>query len=115
LKSRVRPGAEDGSFMFLVLWEYEVKSGSEKQFEEVYGPAGDWARLFRTDSQYRETRLLRDPFRSNVYLTLDFWASRDSYEQFLVTHKAEYQSIDALGESLTTNERRLGACELVAP
>src|SRR6266852_4752241 len=48
--------------MFLVLWEYEVKSGSEKQFEDVYGPAGDWARLFRTDSHYRETRLLCDPF-----------------------------------------------------
>ena len=115
MKSRVRPGAEDGSFMFLVLWEYKVKSGSEKQFEEVYGPAGDWARLFRTDSHYRETRLLRDPFRSNVYLTLDFWASRNSYEDFLTSHKVEYQSIDALGESLTTNERRLGAYELVAP
>src|SRR6266849_6566322 len=62
LQSCVRPGAEDGSFMFLVLWEYEVKSGSEKQFEDVYGPAGDWARLFRTDSHYRETRLLCDPF-----------------------------------------------------
>ena len=101
--------------MFLVLWEYEVKSGSEKQFEEVYGPAGDWARLFRTDSQYRETRLLRDPFRSNVYLTLDFWASRDSYEEFLASHKAEYKTIDALGEHLTINERRLGAYEDAIP
>jgi len=115
LQSCARPGAEDGSFIFLVLWEYEVKSGSKKRFEDVYGPAGDWARLFRTDSHYRETRLLRDPFRSNIYLTLDFWASRDSYEQFLATHKAEYQAIDALGESLTANERRVGAYEMVAP
>ena len=101
--------------MFLVLWEYEVKSGSEKQFENVYGPAGDWARLFRTDSYYRETRLLLDPFRSNVYLTLDFWTSRDSYEQFTSAHKAEYQAIDALGESLAASQRRLGAYEMVAP
>jgi len=101
--------------MFLVLWEYEVKSGSEKQFEDVYGPAGDWARLFRIHSHYRETRLLRDPFRSNVYLTLDFWASRDSYEKFLATHKVEYQAIDALGESLTASERRVGAYEMVTP
>jgi len=50
----------------------------------------------------------------NVYLTLDFWTSRDSYEKFLATHKTEYQSIDALGESLTASERRLGAYELVA-
>jgi len=101
--------------MFLVLWEYEVKSGSEKQFEEVYGPAGDWARLFRPDSQYLDTRLLHDPFRSNVYLTLDFWTSRNSYEKFMSAHKAEYQAIDALGESLTASERRLGAYEMVTP
>jgi len=101
--------------MFLVLWEYEVKSGSEKQFEDVYGPAGDWAHLFRTDSHYRETRLLQDSFRSDVYLTLDFWTSRDSYEKFITAHKAEYQAIDTLGESLTANERRVGAYESVAP
>jgi len=101
--------------MFLVLWEYEVKPGSEKRFEDGYGPAGDWARLFRSDSHYQETRLLRDPLRSNVYLTLDFRASRDSYENFLATHKAEYQSIDSLGESLTVSERRLGAYEMVLP
>jgi hypothetical protein len=101
--------------MFLVLWEYEVKPGSEKAFEKVYGPDGDWARLFRTGSHYQETRLLRDPFRLNVYLTLDSWTSGDSYENFLATHKVEYRAIDALGESLTAKERRLGAYELVSP
>ena len=101
--------------MFLVLWEYEVKSGSEKQFENLYGPAGDWARLFRTDSHYRETRLLQDSFRSNVYLTLDFWTSRDSCEKFMSARKAEYQVIDALGENLTASERRLGAYESADP
>ena len=101
--------------MFLVLWEYEVKSGSEKQFEDVYGPAGDWARLFRIHSHYRETRLLQDSFRSNVYLTLDFWTSRDAYEQFMSAHKTKYQAIDALGERLTASERRVGAYESVAP
>lgn len=101
--------------MFLVLWEYEVKPGSEKQFEKLYGPAGDWAQLFRTDSHYRETRLLHDPLRSNIYLTLDFWTSRDSYETFMATHKSEYQAIDSLGEDLTLHERRLGAYELVDP
>jgi heme-degrading monooxygenase HmoA len=101
--------------MFLVLWEYEVKPGREKRFEKAYGPAGDWARLFRTDSHYQETRLLRNSFRLNVYLTLDFWTSRDSYEKFMAGHKAEYQSIDSLGESLTLKERRLGTYEMVSP
>jgi len=55
------------------------------------------------------------PFRSNVYLTLDFWTSRDSYEKFMGAHKAEYQAIDALGERLTASERRPGAYEMVTP
>ena len=101
--------------MFLVLWEYEVKPGCQERFEKLYGPAGGWARLFRTDSHYRETRLLRDPFRSNVYLTLDFWTSRESYAWFMAAHTAEYKAIDAAGENLTVNERRIGAYEMVNP
>ena len=50
--------------MFLALWEYEVKPGSEERFEKVYGPEGDWARLFQKDSHYHQTRLVRDvPWR----------------------------------------------------
>ncbi len=58
--------------MFVALWEFEVKPGCEKRFEKACGPAGDWARLFRRGSNYRETRLLRDPTRPEMYLTLDF-------------------------------------------
>ena len=73
--------------MFLALWEYEVKPGCEERFEKVYGPAGDWAMLFRCDSNYQETRLLRDPFRPAIYLTLDFWKSRQAHEEFLAARQ----------------------------
>jgi hypothetical protein len=98
--------------MFLVLWEFEVKPGCEKRFEKVYGPEGEWAGLFRSDSQYRETRLVRDSFRGAIYLTLDFWNSRLAYEEFLRAHRAEYEAIEAMGEELTLNERRVGWFEI---
>jgi heme-degrading monooxygenase HmoA len=101
--------------MFLALWEYEVKPGCEERFEKMHGPAGDWAMLFRTDSHYRETRLLRDPFRPATYLTLDFWNSRQSHEEFMAAHSAEYKAFDAEGEELTIKERRVGWYELVGP
>jgi heme-degrading monooxygenase HmoA len=94
--------------MFLVLWEFEVKPGYEKQFEKVYGPDGDWARLFRTDPHYHQTRLLRDPFHSAFYLTLDFWDNRESYEQFRAGHQVAYKAIDALAAQLTVTEKRMG-------
>jgi len=101
--------------MFLALWEYEVKPGCEERFEKVYGPAGDWARLFRSDSQYRETRLLRDPFRPSLYLTLDYWNSCQSYEEFMAAHNAEYKALDVEAEALTIKERRVGWYDLIGP
>jgi heme-degrading monooxygenase HmoA len=101
--------------MFVALWEFEVKPGGEERFEKAYGPDGDWARLFRNDSNYRETRLLRDPLRPAIYLTLDFWSSRPAYEKFLADHGAEYKTLDDATEGLTSNERRIGWYELVAP
>jgi hypothetical protein len=46
--------------LFVTLWEFEVKPGSEELFERTYGSDGEWAKLFRQDARYRGTRLLRD-------------------------------------------------------
>jgi len=99
--------------MFLVLWEFEVKPGCEERFEKVYGPGGEWARLFRSDSQYRETRLVRDSFWDAMYLTLDFRKSRQGYEEFLRARRAEYEAIEERGEELTLKEKRIGWLEMV--
>jgi|SRR5467141_3689509 len=101
--------------MFVALWEYEVKPGCEERFENAYGPAGEWARLFRSDSNYHETRLLRDPLGPAIYLTLDFWNSREAYEQFMAAHKNEYRALDAAAEELASKERRIGWYELAGP
>ena len=94
--------------MFVILWEFEVKPGCETAFEFDYGPTGPWVLLFRQDSRYLETRLLRDPFRQQIYLTVDYWSSRESYLQFQETHRDEYRAIDAQCEALTLNESKLG-------
>ena len=47
--------AEDGTSMFVILWEFEVKPGYEKSFQTVYGPEGAWVQLFRRDSHYHMT------------------------------------------------------------
>ena len=99
--------------MFVALWEYEVKPGDEERFENAYGPGGEWVRLFRGDSNYKETRLLRDTFRPAIYVTLDFWNSREAYQKFMAAHQKEYKKLDAAGEELTRSERRVGWYEVV--
>jgi hypothetical protein len=101
--------------MFLVLWEFEVKPGCEQRFERVYGPGGDWDSLFRRDPDHERTELFRDTVKPRVYLTADYWKSRNSYEEFLHSRGAEYKSLDAMAEELTANERHIGSYESIAP
>lgn len=100
--------------MFLVLWEFDVKQGCEERFESVYGPTGDWARLFRLDPAYQRTLLLRDPSRPRTYVTLDFWASQDAYESFRQANLEAYSALDEQCEELTSAERKIGAFEQIS-
>jgi hypothetical protein len=99
--------------MFLVLWEFEVKPGYEERFERVYGPGGDWNSLFRRNANHKGSYLFHDATRPHAYLTADYWFSRNSYEEFLKTHHAEYQALDATCEGLTARERHIGSYEQV--
>ena len=101
--------------MFVALWEFEVKPRSKERFQKVYGPGGDWAKLFRSDSHYQETRLSHDPEHPAIFLTLDFWTSRQAYENFMASHAAGYERLDAVGEGLTRCERQIAWFEGVEP
>jgi heme-degrading monooxygenase HmoA len=99
--------AEDGTSMFVILWEFEVKPGSEERFQRVYGPQGAWARLFQRDPHFRGTQLQRDPSRPLYYFTIDFWDSETAYKNFLEANRAAYDELDGSGEQLTLQERHI--------
>ena len=58
--------------MFVALWEVEVKPRCQERFQKVYGPGGDWATLFRSDSHYQETRLLHDSEHPAIFPDFGF-------------------------------------------
>jgi heme-degrading monooxygenase HmoA len=93
--------------MFVILWEFEVKLGSEDRFQKAYGPDGAWVQLFRRDPHFRGTQLQRDPARSHYYFTIDFWDSEPAYRQFLDANQAAYQELDRTYESLTNSEKHI--------
>jgi|SRR5688572_21214862 len=94
--------------MFVIIWRFTVPPESSPRFEQLYGPEGDWVRLFARHSGYRGTQLLLDPSEPGSYLTLDFWDSRASYENFRATCAQDYARIDSAGEGLTASEHKLG-------
>jgi heme-degrading monooxygenase HmoA len=97
------------TWQYVVVWEFEVQVGKDKDFEARYGPKGAWAQLFRRDDAYVGTELVRDTGKSNRYLTLDFWISRERYEAFRKENHQEYVAIDQECEDLTHSEREIGS------
>ena len=94
--------------MFVTLWEFEVKPGSEELFERTYGPDGQWVELFRRDARYLGTRLLRDVGASRVYATADSWESQAAYEEFRKKFTPEYEELDRNCAGLTVRQKHLG-------
>jgi len=96
---------------YLAIWEFEIKPKARAQFEEIYGPEGAWARLFRTSPEFHGTKLIRDLIRPGRYFTLDYWSSRGAFHSFKQAHAAEYATLDKQCESLTEHEAIVGEFE----
>ena len=96
--------------MFVILWEFEVKPGSETSFENAYGPAGAWSQLFQRDPRYRGTKLLRDVARPLHFYTIDCWDFESAYRQFLARYDVAYGKLDRTMKSLTVREHHLLSC-----
>jgi ribosomal-protein-alanine acetyltransferase len=93
---------------FTAVWEFHVRIEKTRAFENVYGPAGDWARLFRLDEGYLGTELVRDHRNRGRYFTFDFWISRQAYQRFKKQHAAAYKSLDKKCNLLTESETLIG-------
>src|SRR3954469_20017045 len=86
---------QERSTMWHILWEFRVAPEQRPEFERVYGPAGDWAKLFAKSPEFHGTTLLRDPKVAGRYVTLDVWESAESFEGFKEAFAADYKKVDA--------------------
>ncbi|MGZ8360068.1 MAG: antibiotic biosynthesis monooxygenase family protein [Allosphingosinicella sp.] len=96
--------------MIALIWRFEVHDAHRAEFEEAYGPTGDWAALFALSDGFRGTELLRAA--DGTYLTLDVWRTRADFDALLAEHRAEYDALDLRAESWTRAEHLLGEYEV---
>jgi heme-degrading monooxygenase HmoA len=101
--------------MFVAIWEFFVRPGNEVEFESIYGPRGDWAKLFACNVGYQGTELLVDneynAEGATRYVTIDRWRSAGDFANFRSLYGERYKELDALCEHLTTREAHLGNFE----
>ncbi len=67
--------------MIAVMWQYEVKRGCEREFEDVFGADGPWTAINRHTRSYLGSSFLRDQNRSSRYILIEYWSEMVVYEQ----------------------------------
>lgn len=93
---------------YVYIWEYTVSPEHVADFEQAYGPKGDWVALFKRARGYLRTELHRDRNVPNRYVTIDYWDSLAAWEAFRAAFSAEFEAIDARCESFTREEHEIG-------
>jgi heme-degrading monooxygenase HmoA len=90
------------------VWEFQVRPGARTKFERIYGPQGEWVQLFKKGKGFLKTELFRDAEKLGRYLTVDYWISKDDYENFRLKFDRDYETLDKKCESLTAQETLVG-------
>jgi quinol monooxygenase YgiN len=100
--------------VYCYVWEYEVREEHLQAFERVYGPGGEWVRLFRRDPEYLRTDLLRSNDAPARFITVDVWTSRESCLAFRDQFTDEFEALDRACEVMTRRETHIGDFSLVS-
>jgi heme-degrading monooxygenase HmoA len=79
--------------MIAIVWQFEVKAGSEHDFERFYGVEGEWTAVNRHSRSYLGTSFLRDQSRSTRYLVIEYWSEMVVYEQHKAYKRDELEAL----------------------
>ncbi len=96
---------------YLYIWKFRVRPDKEAEFQQIYGPDGDWVQLFKQGVGYLQTLLVKDLDEAYVYTTIDMWESEAAFKAFKASFAAEFEAIDKRCEHLTENEVLIGRFE----
>ena len=94
-----------------VFYRYRVHPSQSKAFEDAYGSAGPWARLFRQHAGFRRTRLFRHRDDPMTYVTIDVWETKEDWDRFRTESSLAYARLDRELRMLYLEELLLGYYE----
>ena len=86
------------------MWRFRVKPAAETNFRDLYGPTGEWSKLFSTARGFLGTELRAVSDVPHEYETIDRWESRAAWETFLRERSHAYELLDRECARLTEGE-----------
>lgn len=97
------------SGVYVRIWEFVARPEARAEFENFYGPDGEWVQLFRRSEAFLHTEFFRDLTRKDHYVTVDSFASQAGYEDFLREFRQEYEALDRRCDGVRQSEKEIGA------
>ena len=94
--------------MIAVVWQFDVKPGREKEFEQFYGVDGEWTAMNRHSRSYLGTSFLRDQNRPTRYVLIEYWSEMLVYEEHKSFRRDQFASLDKLQQALVASVQPLG-------
>jgi quinol monooxygenase YgiN len=94
--------------IFVYIWEYQVKADRLDEFMRVYGPQGEWVKLFQKGTGYISTDLHQDVSDPGRFLTVDSWRSAADRDRFRKEFADEFERLDRYCEQFTARETLVG-------
>jgi hypothetical protein len=95
--------------LYVRIWEFVIKPEFRAEFENFYGPGGEWVLLFRRSKAFLRTEFFRDRQSENRYVTIDYFSSKAGFDDFLREFRQEYEALDRRCDGVIGSEKEIGA------
>lgn len=94
--------------MVAVVWQFDVRHGTEADFERFYGADGEWTRLSRRSRSFLGSSFLRDIAVDGRYLLIEYWGEMVVYEKHLASLDAEVKALEEHRERFVDRMETIG-------
>jgi len=94
--------------MIAIMWQFDVKTGRETEFEQLYGADGEWTAMNRHTRSYLGTSFLHDQNRSSRYIVIEYWSEMIVHEQHRTFRSAAIASLEERSTALVESVEPLG-------
>jgi hypothetical protein len=94
--------------MIAIMWQFDVRAGSEDEFEQLYGADGAWTAMNRHTRSYLGSSFLHDQNRASRYIVIEYWSEMIVSEPNRGTRAAAIAAVEARRTALIDSVEPLG-------
>ncbi len=94
--------------MIAIMWQFDVKTGRETEFERLYGADGEWTAINRHTRSYLGSSFLHDQNRPARYIVIEYWSEMLVYEQHRASRATAVASLEERSATLLHSVEPLG-------